>query len=89
MDKLKKMLGSRHMKKVCGLCGGKYTGRRKLEHIKRHHKKEAYESFIENHIKNKICGVCKNTIPFIEDIKQHVMAKKHLPKAAKELAHTF
>jgi hypothetical protein len=71
------------MKKVCGICGKQYTAGRKIDHIKRYHKKEAYEFFIEYHIKNNFCDVCKNTI--VEDPKLHV-AKKHLPQAAKELA---
>jgi hypothetical protein len=36
------------MKKECGICGKQYTARRKLNHIKTYHKKEAYEFFIEN-----------------------------------------
>jgi hypothetical protein len=78
------------MKKVCGLCGTQYTGRRKLEHIKRSHRPEAYDQFISIHIDtmNKICQVCQNTRPLAEDIKLHV-SRKHLGKAAKEFAQTF
>jgi hypothetical protein len=76
------------MKKTCGLCGKQYT--RKIEHIKRNHRREASEQFILQYINemNKTCKVCQNTKPFKESIKLHV-PQKHLGRVAKEFAPTF
>lgn len=73
---------------VCGLCGKEYQSNRKIDHVKKTalHKSEASELFITEHIKDKVCGVCKK--PFQGIAKNHVI-RKHLGKAAKEYATTF
>jgi hypothetical protein len=63
---------------------------RKIEHIKRSHRREASEQFVSLYIvqMNKTCQVCQNTKPFNASIKLHV-SRKHLGRAAKEFAPTF
>lgn len=76
------------MIRICGMCGRPYT--RKIEHIKRNHKREAYKQFISLYYDkiNKICQICKNIKPIRGRIEIHVL-RKHLGRAAKEYAQTF
>jgi hypothetical protein len=76
------------MTKICGIYGKSYA--RKIEHIKRHHKRQAYDQFLSLYYDkiNKICQIYQNTKPLHGRIELHVL-RKHLGRAAKEYAQTF
>ena len=76
------------MEKICGLCGKQYT--RKIEHIKKSHRLQAYNQFRSLYIDeiNKACQICHNIKPLSGKIELHIL-QKHLGRAAKEFAQTF
>jgi hypothetical protein len=74
------------MKRKCGLCSAQYTARRKIDHIKRSHRREAYELFESTYIAGQACDVCNGH--FEGSIARHI-GKKHLGRAAKEFARTL
>jgi hypothetical protein len=75
------------MKRECNLCGKEYSGGRKQQHVEDSHRKEAYDYFEGNYIKND--NFCLKCDRFFEGNKRTHTRNKHSPFAFKIFVQDF